>query len=161
MQTQTIIAQTETVPSSTLAETLLDGASLYGIDLLAKGYRGLARIGIFSEGLIVPYGQGAPAWGSFEMFSDGVVGQDYDCQWDLTGASVPTTYEIVTGDLPDGLALESVSGNTGRIYGTPTTAGTFNFTLRASNEFGSADQAFSITIVSPPAGGGGNFVFIG
>jgi hypothetical protein len=148
------------VSNYSYTRTLLDGASLYGIAGFDYGML-LEELAAFSsEGLTSPYGQGAPVWGSFAMFSDGVIGESYTMEWDLTGASSPTTYEVLTGALPDGLGLTSVSGNTGRISGTPTVAGTFNFTLRATNEFGSADQAFSITIVSPPAGGGGAYAFI-
>jgi len=151
-------AQDSTVSNATLTKTLLDGASFYGFAQFDKGRFGYGFYGMSSEGLITPYGQGAPAWGAWEMFTDGTVGVDYNEQWDLTGASAPTTYEILTGDLPDGLALASPSGNQGTISGTPTIAGTFNFTLRATNEFGTADKAFSITIVAPAGGGAWTFL---
>lgn len=156
----TLIAQAGTASQFDLTRTLLDGASLYGIEAFDPGRLLFARIAISGEGLISPYGQGAPAWGDFAMFSQGVVGVSFTDEWDLTGASAPTTYSVISGALPDGLTLASVSGNKGRISGTPTAAGTFNFTLRATNEFGAADKAFSIVIASPAAGGGA-FTFVG
>jgi hypothetical protein len=95
------------------------------------------------------------------MYSDGAVGIDFVMEWDLTGASQPTTYQVLTGALPGGLTLENVSGNTGRIQGIPTDAGTFNFTLRATNEFGTADKAFSIVIATPAGGGESAYTFLG
>lgn len=154
----TLIAQSEVVSSLTLTKTLLDGASLYGISHFDQGRLRFKFVGVSSQGMITPYGQGAPDWGSFAMFSNGVVGVSFEDQWDLTGASAPTTYAVISGALPGGLSLESVSGNTGRIYGTPTVAGTFNFTLRATNAYGTADKAFSIVIIA--ASGGGSYVFI-
>jgi hypothetical protein len=158
IRTALIPQNIEQISNATYTRTLLDGASLYGIAGFDYGMVLLELAGISSEGLVFPYGQGAPVWGDFQMFSNGVVGQSYDDQWDLTGASSPTTYSLLTGSLPDGLTLESVSGNKGRIYGTPTAAGTFNFTLRAANSFGTADKAFSITIAAPAAGGAWTFL---
>jgi hypothetical protein len=158
IRTALIPQNIEQISNATYTRTLLDGASLYGIAGFDYGMVLLELAGISSEGLVFPYGQGTPVWGDFQMFSNGVVGQSYDDQWDLTGASLPTTYSVLTGALPDGLSLQSVSGNKGRIYGTPTVAGTFNFTLRATNGFGTADKAFSITIVAPAAGGAWTFL---
>jgi len=56
----------------------------------------------------------------------------------------PITWEKVSGNLPDGLTLNTT---TGTITGTPTTAGTFNFTVKASNSLGFDEEEFSITIV--------------
>jgi hypothetical protein len=57
-------------------------------------------------------------------------------------------YSIFSGALPDGLSLNT---STGAITGTPTLAGTFNFTIRATGSFeGSVDTAQSI-VINPPA----------
>jgi hypothetical protein len=86
-----------------------------------------------------------PIWPSF-TFAPGVVGQAYLQQFDLAPASAPTTYSVVSGALPPGLTLTSISGDLGSIAGIPTLAGTFSFTLRATNAYGTADQAFAIVI---------------
>lgn len=161
MQSQVIRAKEELAPSATLELTLIDGAALYAADFFGKGYYLPPLYATYSEGLSYDNPTNPPDWGDFEMCSDGVVGVNYDCQWDLIGIYSPTTFSLLTGSLPGGLSLESVAGNLGRIYGTPTAAGTFNFTLRATNDYGTSDQAFSITIVSAPGGGGGAFTFIG
>jgi Putative Ig domain len=50
----------------------------------------------------------------------------------------------VAGQLPPGLSLQR---SPGRITGTPTTAGTFFFTLRVADQGGQqATQQFSITV---------------
>jgi hypothetical protein len=56
--------------------------------------------------------------------------------------TTPITYAIASGTIPGGLTLSSV----GVLSGTPTGAGAFNFTVRATNSGGFDDQAFSGTI---------------
>lgn len=80
---------------------------------------------------------------------NGLVGQAYD-GFDLkaalqvtgdagyTGAGV--TWSIVTGALPPGLVLNS----NGTISGTPTVAGTSNFTVRASYKTASGERAYQV-----------------
>jgi hypothetical protein len=100
-----------------------------------------------------------PVWTSF-TFAGGVIGSAYSQQWDLTPAASPTTYSVVAGSLPTGLSLTSPSGDLGVISGTTTVAGTYSFTLRATNAYGTSDQAFSITISAPSAGGGYSMTFM-
>lgn len=96
-------------------------------------------------------------WGSF-TFPNGVVGVAYSADFDTAPSSSPTTYTLVSGSLPTGLSLSNVSADIGRISGTPTAAGTYTFTLRATNAYGTADKSFSITINL--VAGGGAWVFI-
>ncbi len=99
-----------------------------------------------------------PVWPTFLM-ADGVVAIAYYQAWDLTPAAAPTTYTVVVGSLPPGLTLTNIALDQGKIDGTPTTVGVYPFTLRATNTFGTADQAFTITITA--ATGGGSFVWGG
>jgi len=55
----------------------------------------------------------------------------------------PITWTIESGGLPSGLSLDA---NTGAVTGTPTTAGVFDFVVRADNAFGSSTLAHSITV---------------
>lgn len=104
----------------------------------------------------------APVWGPWSM-NTGVVGVAYDEQWYLEGCATPTTYTLLSGSLPAGLAIANLfSGTTagGHISGTPTAAGVSSFTIRASNAYGTSDQAFSITIAAASGGGGSAYVFL-
>lgn len=93
-----------------------------------------------------------PLWGAWSLMG-GMVGVAYDEQWYLEGCATPTTYTLLSGTLPTGTSLGNLTGAGGHISGTPTTAGTYSFTLRATNTYGIADKAFSITITSPAGGG--------
>lgn len=72
--------------------------------------------------------------------NDGTVNTFYSNVLAATG-DTPITWTIGTGSLPDGLSL---SGDT--ISGTPTTAGTSSFTVKAENSTGSDAKALSIEI---------------
>lgn len=74
----------------------------------------------------------------------GKVGEAYSRTLAARG-SAPITWSLESGSLPAGLTL---SGNT--ISGTPTAAGTFTFTVKASNAAGSDSRELSIVIASVP-----------
>ena len=59
------------------------------------------------------------------------------------------TYSVFSGALPDGLSLNA---STAAITGTPTTANTFNFVIKAADTFGDSNtQAYTIVVSAPPA----------
>ena len=93
-----------------------------------------------------------PSWNTF-TFGNGTVAIAYSKSFSANG-SPAITYSVLTGSLPTGLSL---SGNT--ISGTPTVAGAYSFTLRATNAFGTADFPTSITVNASVAGGAAIFVF--
>jgi hypothetical protein len=65
-----------------------------------------------------------------------------------TGGTGALTWSISAGSLPPGLG--PINPTTGVIAGTPTTAGTFNFTVRATDTLTQFDdQALSITVALP------------
>jgi len=70
---------------------------------------------------------------------------EYSATLEATGTQ-PITWEKVSGNLPDGLTLNTT---TGVISGTPTTAGTFDFTIKATNIAGFNEKALSIVITPP------------
>ncbi len=77
----------------------------------------------------------------------GQVSTAYTSSLTVTGGVPPYTFSLAGGVLPSGLALGSTSGI---ISGTPTTPGTYSFTVRATDSVGtSVTQPFSITISSP------------
>ena len=77
----------------------------------------------------------------------GVVGTAYSRNLEATG-STPITWTISSGALPNGLSL---TGNT--ISGTPTTAGSYTFTVKAANGT-SPDATQNLIIVIEPANPG-------
>jgi hypothetical protein len=61
------------------------------------------------------------------------------------------TWSIPVGSLPPGLTIAPLTGPNVTISGTPTTQGTFNFTVTVTDSLGQSDtQALSIVINSAP-----------
>jgi large repetitive protein len=79
---------------------------------------------------------------------NGTVGTAYSQTLAATG-DTPITWSIDSGTLPTGL---SIAETTGIISGTPTTAATSTFTVKATNAAGSITKSLSITIAT--SGGG-------
>ena len=77
--------------------------------------------------------------------SDGTVGEFYCCgNLFAIGGVQPYTWSVVAGTLPAGLELPRRENT---ISGTPTTAGTFTFTVRVTDDLDAfSEQTFSITI---------------
>jgi len=79
---------------------------------------------------------------------DGEVGVAYSQTLAATGGTTPYTWSITSGTLPDGLSLNSSSGV---ISGTPTTDGTYTFTVQVTDSAGDTATAdLSITINTAP-----------
>ena len=75
------------------------------------------------------------------------VGAAYSYQLAASGTPTPT-FSVGSGALPAGLSLDSASGN---FSGTPTAAGTFSLTVKASNGVTPDADTPTITIVVSPA----------
>ena len=73
---------------------------------------------------------------------NGLVDTAYNAQL-VAISTAPIIWSLESGNLPNGLILLS---EVGIISGTPSTAGTFNFTVKATNSAGSNTQALSIKI---------------
>jgi hypothetical protein len=80
----------------------------------------------------------------------GTVGAVYPTQTlAATGGTAPRTWTVSAGALPNGLTLSAA----GEIGGTPTAAGTFNFTARVTDAVGAtATKALSIVVAADTAG---------
>ena len=72
--------------------------------------------------------------------SEGTVNTAYNQP--LAADNNPTSWSVTNGTLPDGLTLNS----DGTISGTPTAAGTYSFTVTATNDYGSDSKEFTLTI---------------
>ena len=76
----------------------------------------------------------------------GVVGGSYSQTLNATGGTSPYTWSVSAGSLPGGLTL-SPSG--GAIAGTPTTGGTFSFTVTVTDSNNvSTSKSFSLSIAA-------------
>jgi Putative Ig domain len=89
-----------------------------------------------------------PASGS--TLYPGAVGQAFGINFFLSGGAGPYTWSLAAGQLPPGMHLQTFSGPrdaNDEMAGTPTTAGTFTWTMRVTDYNGQqATQQFSITI---------------
>lgn len=77
----------------------------------------------------------------------GTVGTAYSETISAQGGTTPYTFAATGGTLPTGTSLNS---STGVISGTPTTAGTFSFTVSVTDvNLNVGSQAFTIIIAAP------------
>jgi Putative Ig domain len=91
-----------------------------------------------------------PASGS--TLSPGTVGQPFAQNFFLSDGAAPYCWSLASGQLPPGLHLQTFNDPrdaNDELAGTPTTAGTFTFTMRVSDYGGQqATQQFTLTIQS-------------
>lgn len=81
---------------------------------------------------------------------NGTVGYPYNHIICASGGTAPYAFSVSSGALPGGLILNG----TGAITGTPDSAGTFTFTITATDANGClGSRAYSIAIADLPAGG--------
>jgi len=88
-------------------------------------------------------------------FDAGVVGDSYSDSATLSNSQGTAAWSILSGSLPTGLSINSAAGS---ISGTPTVAGTYNFTIEVDSVISPVQtltdsRAYSITVTSstPPA----------
>lgn len=80
------------------------------------------------------------------ILPDGSLGVAYNQTIVASGGTAPYIFAVTTGTLPDGLNLDS---NTGVISGTPTTSGSFPFTITATDNDGcKGSQNYTINITA-------------
>jgi Putative Ig domain/Spy0128-like isopeptide containing domain len=79
----------------------------------------------------------------------GETGVAYSNQLTVTGGTSPFTWSISSGSLPPGITL---GASTGLLSGTPTTAGTYNFTVKVTDKSGLTDtKPVTLTIIPGPS----------
>jgi hypothetical protein len=77
------------------------------------------------------------------VLPDAVQGSAYDQVISATGGVVPYTWSVTSGALPAGLSLDPQAGT---ITGTPTTPGTYSFTVSLADSSTPAAQNASISL---------------
>jgi len=78
----------------------------------------------------------------------GEVGVAYSDQLTVTGGTSPFTWSVNAGSLPPGITL---GASTGLLSGTPTTAGSYSFTVRVTDHSGLSDtEPVSLPIIAGP-----------
>ncbi|MCA8911871.1 MAG: S8 family serine peptidase [Planctomycetes bacterium] len=87
--------------------------------------------------------------------SDGTTGTGYYHQFQVSTISQQTTWSL-SGNVPPGLVINSSNGI---LSGTPTTVGTYNFTVEATGTLPPSYATASVTLnvlmgTTPPPGGG-------
>ena len=81
----------------------------------------------------------------------GTTGVSFSSATGITGGTAPFTWSIVSGALPPGLTLNSM---TGVISGVPTSAGTFSFTIQVKDSNGLTAQIICQIVISTQSGTG-------
>ncbi|WP_158240596.1 Ig-like domain-containing protein [Telmatospirillum siberiense] len=129
----------------------------------ATGYAGSDSFTYTATG---PGGTSAPATVSLSVgaptlslapasLATGTVAAAYSQSASASGGAAPYSYSVIAGALPAGLSLTAG----GTLFGTPTAAGTFSFTIQAQDSSSGSgpftvDRAYSLTIAAqaPVAG---------
>jgi hypothetical protein len=76
----------------------------------------------------------------------GTIGSAYSVTISQTGLAGTPLWSISAGALPGGLSINATSGE---VSGTPTSTGTFNFTVQVTDGTCTASQAYSIVVSCP------------
>jgi hypothetical protein len=79
----------------------------------------------------------------------GEVGVAYSNQLTVTGGTSPFTWSVSAGALPPGVTLNA---STGLLSGTPTTAGSYSFTVKVTDHSGLSDtKPVTLAVIAGPA----------
>ncbi|HIH31041.1 TPA: hypothetical protein HA243_06600, partial [Candidatus Micrarchaeota archaeon] len=81
--------------------------------------------------------------------SSGCLNESYTVTIHTTGGSSPYNWSITSGSVPPGLTLEPSTSSSIKLKGTPTTTGTYGFTVRVVDNGGaSAEKTYSVYIAN-------------
>ncbi len=106
--------------------------------------RATNNLGYTNRSFALNIGAG-PVFSTTNPLPNGRISSAYSQQIVATG---DPDYSLLSGAPPAGLTLSLA----GELSGTPTAVGNFNFTIRASNQYGIADREFDLAILGaiPP-----------
>ena len=149
---QVVAGNSVTAPSASLSGSTFNGwytAASGGTLAVSSGgsYTPSADITLYAQYTAIPT---YPPGSLSGTLGSGTAGTAYSASVTTTNMSYSGTWSY-SGTLPPGLSLSGTAGsNTDTLSGTPTTAGTFSFTIIATNSYGSTSTGYSVTISSPP-----------
>ena len=79
-----------------------------------------------------------------------VNGESYYEEFEVSSAiSDDIDWTVISGTLPTGLSMGKSGRWNATLSGTPTATGSFNFTLKAENQYGSDTKAYTIVVDDP------------
>lgn len=112
-----------------------------------------AQLGIATTGILVPMATNPPARGLpiIPLFlTDLYMAVPASQNLTTAGATLPVTWTVFSGALPDGMTLSAA----GVLSGTPTALGTFNFQIRVTDSAAPpkvGTRSYTLNVTSAPA----------
>lgn len=91
-----------------------------------------------------------PEISTFSQLYTGTINQSYSQTLQASGGTEPYTWSIITGSLPPGLSLNS---SIGTVSGTPTSTGTFNFTVQVTDSNSVSGTKDFVLAIAPQSSG--------
>lgn len=125
--------------------TGLTAGSTYFYSVCAQSVAGYSCGAVQSFALPVT---GAPLWVTQDSSTNFTIGGTFSPYTYLATGTGSMTYSVSSGSLPAGLTLNS---STGDLSGAPTTAGTYNFVITATNSVASSVSVQNSIVVAAPA----------
>ncbi|ARJ07021.1 hypothetical protein GCM10010988_23720 [Cnuibacter physcomitrellae] len=96
--------------------------------------------------VVAPSPAGPPVLGGLVESGAAVTGAAYAASVTATGDE-PMTFALTSGTLPPGITL-TASGRVATLSGTPTTAGTYTFSLTVTNAAGAGTKSYRIVVAA-------------
>lgn len=118
----------------------------FGLAITATDSRGVTSTQVYGLWILTPIAISPPD------LPTGKVGDSYGQTFAASGGTAPYTFAVIGGELPPGLSL----GPQGKLGGTPTAEGNYDFTIEATDARGIASRRYySVAIaqalyVDPP-----------
>lgn len=104
--------------------------------------------GMIKEGVCEGHtGSGGTSGATLEIITTALTNASIDTPYDFTiQTSAESNFTVTAGTLPPGLSLNA---QTGQVTGVPTEQGSFNVTVTAQSEQGSASRSFTLVVGLP------------